>query len=93
MRGGIAGFQPMRTVVHRSPNKGSNSIFNVGKGERSFKDVARPSFLTVERVLTRVRIFKLLRSPGIDSKESVPASLCSLAGRYDSPIPTRFLDP
>ncbi len=31
-------------------------------------------------------IFKLLRSPKIDS-----ASLCSLAGRYDTPIPTRFL--
>jgi hypothetical protein len=27
-----------------------------------------------------------LRSPGIDS-----ASLCSLAGRYETPIPTRFL--
>jgi hypothetical protein len=31
-------------------------------------------------------IFKLLRSPGIDS-----SSLCSLAVRYDNPIPTRFL--
>jgi hypothetical protein len=30
-------------------------------------------------------ILKLLRSPGIDS------SLCSLAGRYDNPIPTHFL--
>ncbi len=29
--------------------------------------------------------FKLLRSPEIESKES--ASLCSLAGRYDNPIP------
>jgi len=29
---------------------------------------------------SRARIFKLLRSPGIDSKES--ACLCSLAGRY-----------
>jgi hypothetical protein len=35
---------------------------------------------------TRDGIFKLLRSPGIDS-----ASLCSLAGRYDNPIPTQFL--
>jgi hypothetical protein len=33
-------------------------------------------------------IFKFLRSQGIDS-----ASLCSLAGRYDNPIPTRFLAP
>jgi hypothetical protein len=31
-------------------------------------------------------IFKLLRSPGIDS-----ARLCSLAGRYDKHIPPRFL--
>jgi hypothetical protein len=30
---------------------------------------------------------KLLRSPEIDS------SLCSLAGRYDNPIPTHFLAP
>ena len=33
-------------------------------------------------------IFKLLRSSGIDS-----GSLCSLAGRYDNPMPTRFLAP
>ncbi len=33
-------------------------------------------------------IFKLLRRPGIDSD-----SLCRLAGRYDNPIPTRFLAP
>ncbi len=33
-------------------------------------------------------ICKLLRSPGIDS-----ASLCSLAGVFDNPIPTRFLVP
>jgi hypothetical protein len=33
-------------------------------------------------------IFKLLRIPGIDS-----ASPCSLAGRYNNPIPTRFLAP
>jgi hypothetical protein len=37
----------------------------------------------------RARIFKLLRSPGIESKESIPR-LCSLAGRYYDPIPTRF---
>ncbi len=41
----------------------------------------------------QLRIFELLRSPRIDSKEPIPPScvLCSLAGRYDSPIPTRFL--
>ncbi len=38
------------------------------------------------------RLIKLLRSPGIDSKESIPR-LCSLAGLYDNPITTRFLAP
>ncbi len=36
----------------------------------------------------RGNIFKLLRSPGIDY-----ASLRSVAGRYDKPIPTWFLSP
>jgi hypothetical protein len=35
------------------------------------------------------RIFKLLRNPGIDSKKPIH----SLAGRYDNPIPSRFLGP
>ncbi len=47
-------------------------------------------------------IFKLLKSPGIDSRESIrrnrfqgidSASLCSMAGWYDNPTPTRFLAP
>ncbi len=33
----------------------------------------------------RARIVKLLTSPGIDSKESIFASLCSQAGRYNNP--------
>jgi hypothetical protein len=37
-------------------------------------------------------IFKLLSSPGIESKESFRQP-CSLAGRYDNPIPTRILAP
>jgi hypothetical protein len=37
-------------------------------------------------IQVRDGIFNLLRSPGINS-----ASLCSLAGRYDNPIPTRIL--
>jgi hypothetical protein len=37
---------------------------------------------------TRDSIFKLLKSPGIDVN-----SLCSLAGWYENPIPTRFLAP
>jgi hypothetical protein len=42
----------------------------------------------------RAGIFKLLRSPGIDSMEYLPpAYVCSLAGRYGNPIPSRFLAP
>jgi hypothetical protein len=36
-------------------------------------------------------MFKLVMSPGIDSKESIPSAY--VAGRYDNPIPTRFLAP
>ncbi len=39
------------------------------------------------------RIFKCLWGSGIDSKEWIPPSLCSLAGWYDKPIPLRFLAP
>ncbi len=45
----------------------------------------------VDKKVYRRNIFKLLRRnrfQGIDS-----ASLCSLAGQYDNPIPTRFLAP
>jgi len=40
----------------------------------------------------RARIFKRLWSPEIDSKEWIPP-VCSLADRYDNPIPTQFLSP
>jgi len=43
--------------------------------------------------LSGTRIFKLLRSPRIDSKGTNSSRLCSLAGRYDNPIPTRSLAP
>jgi hypothetical protein len=36
---------------------------------------------------------KLVRRQRNDSKEPIAARLCSLAGRYDNPIPTRFLAP
>jgi hypothetical protein len=39
-------------------------------------------------------IFKPLWSPGIDAKASIPpAYLCSMAGRYENPIPPRCLAP
>ncbi len=41
--------------------------------------------------LIRVQFFKLLSSPRIVSKESIPpAYVCSLADRYDNPIPTQL---
>ncbi len=46
----------------------------------------RLSFQRVQVSTETVVIFKFWRSSGIDS-----ASLCSLAGRYDNPLPTRFL--
>jgi hypothetical protein len=45
------------------------------------------------RAQCSARIFILLRSLRIDSHESILASLCSLAGRYDNPYSTRFLAP
>ncbi len=42
---------------------------------------------------TRAGIFKPLRSPGIDSKESIPPAYVVWRVRYDNPIPTRFLVP
>jgi hypothetical protein len=52
------------------------------------------SILLLLLLSSRDGIFKLLRSIGMDSKESFPPDyICSLASRYDYPIPTRFLDP
>ncbi len=50
---------------------------------------SQPEFLMKD---PRVRNFKLLGSPGIDSKELI-LNLCRPAGRYDNPIPTRFRAP
>ncbi len=41
-----------------------------------------------EKYKDRARIFKRVWGPRMDS-----ASLCSLAGRYDNPLPTRYLVP
>ncbi len=72
-------------------------------------------YLSILQTVYTARIFKLLRSPRIDSaslctgrlspnfltfkepenrfQEINSASLCSLAGQYGNPIPTRFLAP
>ncbi len=48
----------------------------------------------VSQRTNRAGIFKPLWSPGIDAKASIPpAYVCSLAGRYDNPIPTRCQAP
>ncbi len=48
-------------------------------------------YLGYSTIQSRTWNSKHLRSPKIDSKEQIP--LCSQAGRYDNPIPTRFLAP
>ncbi len=40
--------------------------------------------------MSGARIFKRLWGPGIDSKELIPPAY--VAGRYDKPIPPRFLN-
>ncbi len=43
---------------------------------------------------SRARIFELLRSLGIDTNKSIPPDyICSLAVRYDNPLPSWFLAP
>ncbi len=62
---------------------------SVERWEREFKILygVRP-----KKPLPGARIFKRLWSPGIESKEWIPPA-CSLAGRYNNPIPTQFLAP
>jgi hypothetical protein len=43
---------------------------------------SRYIIVCTSRYVYRARICKRLRCPGIDSKESIPQSFCSLAGRY-----------
>ncbi len=72
-------------------------IFKLLRGRRSdSKELIPPAYVA------SARICKRLRSPGIDSKESIAPCwnwfLGSLkpfknSGRYDNPIPTRFLAP
>jgi hypothetical protein len=38
---------------------------------------------------TRARILKLLRSPGIDSKKSIPPAYAAFLAGLSGPIPTR----
>jgi hypothetical protein len=49
--------------------------------------------LLLSLVLAAASVAGQSPSPRIDSKEPIPPRLYSLAGRYDNPIPTRFLAP
>ncbi len=52
----------------------------------------RSWFGFVDLTFTRAPLFKFLRIPKIDSKEPIPPGcVCSLSGRYDNLIFTRFL--
>ncbi len=57
------------------------------KGRTSYRRSLQPSKENI------ARIFKRLWSPAIDSKEWIRPAYVALAGRYDNPIPTRFLAP
>jgi hypothetical protein len=63
-------------------NKSSTQLVNPGFGRQQ---------TFISDMETRARIFK----KRIDSNEPIPPGcvVCSLAGRYDNPIPTRFLAP
>ncbi len=80
----------MRTVSFRVKKRFPDlqHLVDAGLMREDELKVSSPSSL-----LPRARIFKRLWSPGIDSKALFSASLCSLAGRYDYPIPTRCLAP
>ncbi len=53
----------------------------------------KPMYSRLYWITTGIRDgnFKLLRSSGIDSKKSIPLAYVAPAGRYDNPIPSRFL--
>ncbi len=81
-------------------------VFWPGKMGRVIASVLRPctplfmlwimyaKLLPVSNIPYRARIFKCLWGPGIDSKEWIPPSyVACMAGRYDKPIPPRFLAP
>ncbi len=62
-----------------------------------FKSRARPSLFlfllcgSCQLLYTWALIFKLLRSPRIDSKEPIPPGCVAWRAGYDNPIPIRFL--
>jgi len=65
------------------------TVMEVGK-EHASNQILMNTVSPYRKAVSRARIFKRLGGPfqGMNS-----ASLCSLAGQYDNPIPTRFLAP
>jgi hypothetical protein len=80
--------EELSQVKQLSLNRVGAGVQCRGKGDSVFS----PSYLEVDKRSYRW-YFKTFKEPrnrfqGIDS-----AKLCSLMGRYDNPIPTRFLAP
>ena len=49
-------------------------------------------YVSTQETANRAQIWKRLRSPGIDYKESIPpVFVACMAGRYDNPICRTFL--
>ncbi len=80
------------TTEHGKQNGWQNTeLRKIKFTDVSLNDVSRPGDGdvgrgSVETAGARARIFKLLRSPEIYSKENHSAILCSHAARYDNPI-------
>jgi hypothetical protein len=55
-------------------------MFQKAKNAQRTKDLTKKC----QNVKSRARIFKLLRGPGIDSKESISPIYVALADRYDN---------
>ncbi len=81
---GLIKVKIFRRLGRREIFKSRDSL----KGQE--KNVGTPYRKALE---SRVRIFKRLWSPGIDSKESIPPAYEARRAGTNNPIPTRFLAP
>ncbi len=109
------GERKNRQTIHPTPTPPPSLNTKTMLSPKLFWFLSRGGFLGVSVHLQATKNYMrryFLRSPGIDSKESLQswyfwtcmgprnrfqgmnsASLCSLAGRYNNPIPTRCLAP
>ncbi len=68
-------------------------VNNTGGWDYNVLKKSRGSDEQRKRTGSWARIFVLLWSPGIDSKEPILSTYVAWAGWYENPIPTRFLAP